>query len=93
MGAEYLWYTNNGWQNETDYKVTAHSLGINGDCVVSYRILRHLDIFANVSVLGANDMKKEEMDMNGQTTEIDRDNPYKLSFKSIGLTAGIRAVF
>ncbi len=93
MGAGYLWYTNNGWQNETDYKVTAHSLGINGDCVVSYRILRHLDIFANVSVLGANDMKKEEMDMNGQTTEIDRDNPYKLSFKSIGLTAGIRAVF
>lgn len=93
VGAGYLWYTNNGWQNETGYKVTAHSLGINGDLVVSYRVLRHLDIFADVSILGANDMKEEEMDMNGQITGIGRDDPYKLSFKSVGLTAGIRAVF
>ena len=50
-GGGYLWYTDKGWQDETEYKVTAHSWGskyklwcflpcvVSFGCVCQYRLL------------------------------------------------------
>lgn len=88
-GGGYLWYTNKGWQDETEYKVTAHSWGVNINCGVAYRVLSHLDVFANIGCFGTTDIKKSKVESQGATTEEEMHDPYKLSFKSIGLMAGI----
>lgn len=92
-GGGYLWYTDKGWQDETEYKVTAHSWGVNINCGVSYRVLSHLDAFANIGCFGTTDIKKSKVESQGATTEEEMHDPYKLSFKSIGLMAGIRVPF
>lgn len=95
LGVGYLWYKNNGWMNETDYEVTAHACGVHGSILVSYRVMPHMDVFANLNSFDALKMKDVECTAQGGTQIIllNQADPYKLKFRSVGVQLGVRAVF
>ncbi len=93
IGAGYLWYANKGWQNTTEYKVTAHALGVNGRLEIAYRLLPRLDIFGALSYWGAYNIKKFKVESQGESATSDLDDPYQLKFNTSELMCGIRAVF
>ena len=84
-----------GWMNETDYEVTAHACGVHGSILVSYRVMPHMDVFANLNSFDALKMKDVECTAQGGTQIIllNQADSYKLKFRSVGVQLGVRAVF
>ena len=93
IGVGYLWYSNDGWLDNTGYKVSAHALGINSYFEISCRLLSHMDVFVGTSYWGASKIKKFKVEAQGEKKTVDLDDPYRLKFITAGLLYGIRVLF